>query len=116
MIVGVADTHVAPWHLLDRGKLSVSADEFLLAAPESGHLIAVSAISPVEVVYLIGKSRLPAAAYRQLADAVADPANMRSGRAYFSLNTNTCSPTAVIGWPSASSSTVCRPPATGNTT
>jgi PIN domain nuclease of toxin-antitoxin system len=42
-------------------------------AAEVGYGIGVSPISLAEIVYLVEKNRLPASAYRDLKDALADP-------------------------------------------
>jgi PIN domain nuclease of toxin-antitoxin system len=42
-------------------------------AAEAGYDILLSPISLAEIVYLVEKSRLPASAYEELKDALADP-------------------------------------------
>jgi PIN domain nuclease of toxin-antitoxin system len=73
MIAGVADTHTALWHLFDDPRLSQAAGAFIDSAAAARKEIAVSAISLAEVVYLIEKNRLPASAYEELVNALADP-------------------------------------------
>ena len=73
MIAGVADTHTALWYLFDDERLSVPAGDFIDEAAAARRRIVVSAISLAEIVYLIEKSRLPANAYADLKNALADP-------------------------------------------
>jgi PIN domain nuclease of toxin-antitoxin system len=76
MIVGVADTHTALWHLFADPKLSRTAGDFIKAAAARRDKIAVSAISLAELVYLVEKGRLPASAYRDLTSALSNPAHV----------------------------------------
>jgi PIN domain nuclease of toxin-antitoxin system len=55
----VADTHVTVWYLLEPQKLSQNATAALEAAEAAGDPIYVSAISLVEVTYLVEKGKLP---------------------------------------------------------
>lgn len=71
--MGVADTHTALWHLFDDVRLSPAAAEFIDQAAAVRSNIAVSAISLVEVVYLVEKKRLPRNAYADLKNALTDP-------------------------------------------
>jgi PIN domain nuclease of toxin-antitoxin system len=73
MIAAVADTHTALWHLFDDARLSAAAGAAISEAATARRKIAVSTISLAEVVYLIEKNRLPASAYGELTDALADP-------------------------------------------
>jgi PIN domain nuclease of toxin-antitoxin system len=70
MIAGVADTHTALWHLFGYAKLSRVAEDFIQGASVGGQKIAVSAISLAELVYLVGKNRLPHSAYEGLRSAM----------------------------------------------
>lgn len=72
MIAGVADTHTALWHLFDDKRLSASAEAFINDAATTRRKIAISTISLAEVVYLV-ENRLPASAYDELTQALADP-------------------------------------------
>lgn len=69
----VADTHTALWHLSRDPRLSERARTALQASIQAGDPIFVSAISVVEVTYLVEKARLPAIALRTFRDALADP-------------------------------------------
>ena len=73
IVVGVADTHAAVWHLFDDPRLSAAARAFIDEAAAAGDMIAVSAISLAEIVYLVEKGRLPVNAYAELKDALDDP-------------------------------------------
>jgi len=70
MIVGVADTHTALWHVFADAKISRMAEEFIQAAAARRDKIAVSAISMAELVYLVEKNRLPLSAYDGLRRAL----------------------------------------------
>jgi PIN domain nuclease of toxin-antitoxin system len=59
MIGAVADTHVAVWYIFGDARLSRTALDFIEDCVERGARVGVSAISLVEVVYLIEKRRLP---------------------------------------------------------
>jgi len=76
MIVGVADTHTALWHLFGDSKLSRTAEDFIQAAAARRDKVAVSAISLAELVYLVEKNRLPPSAYHDLARALNNPAHV----------------------------------------
>jgi PIN domain nuclease of toxin-antitoxin system len=73
MIAGVADTHIALWHLFDDKRLSTAAEAFINEAATARRKIAISTISLAEVVYLVEKNRLPASAHDELTQALADP-------------------------------------------
>ncbi|MGB8581385.1 MAG: PIN domain-containing protein [Candidatus Sulfotelmatobacter sp.] len=73
IIAGVADTHTALWHLFDDKRLSAAAETFINDAATARRKIAISTISLAEVVYLVEKNRLPASAYDELTQALADP-------------------------------------------
>ena len=73
MIAGVADTHTALWHLFDDAHLSARARDFIDQAAGARRKIALSSISLAEIVYLVEKNRLPAAAYDDLRRALANP-------------------------------------------
>ena len=73
MIAGVADTHAALWYLLKNPSLSATARRFMDDAAAAGQDIVVSPISLAEIVYLVEKNRLPASAYEDLKNALADP-------------------------------------------
>jgi len=73
MIAGVADTHAALWYLLKNPRLSATARQFMDDAAASGLDIVLSPVSLAEIVYLVEKNRLPASAYHDLKNALADP-------------------------------------------
>jgi len=74
MIAGVLDTHAALWYMLRNPRLSVRARQFVDDAGVIGDDVLVSSISLADVVYLVEKGRLPASAYDELRDALANPA------------------------------------------
>jgi PIN domain nuclease of toxin-antitoxin system len=57
MIRAVADTHAIIWYLFEDGRLSRVAKEFMDDAAKNGEQIGISAISLVEIVYLVEKPR-----------------------------------------------------------
>jgi PIN domain nuclease of toxin-antitoxin system len=73
VIAGVADTHAALWYLLKNPRLSATARRFMDDAAAAGQDILVSPISLAEIVYLVEKIRLPASAYEDVKNALADP-------------------------------------------
>src|SRR5664279_4926374 len=72
MIVAVADTHAIIWYLSGDPHLSASAKAFIDTSVDQGDEIAVSAITFVEMVYLIEKGRIPPQRFSQLAQALSD--------------------------------------------
>lgn len=58
MITAVIDTHAIIWWLYNDPRLSDPARQFLRAAGEAGHKIAISSITLIEIVYLIEKQRI----------------------------------------------------------
>lgn len=67
MITGVADTHTIIWYLYADARLSQTAKNTIEHALNAGDSILVSAITLVEMVYLIEKGRIPAEALTRLA-------------------------------------------------
>lgn len=72
----VADTHAVVWYLARPDRLSAAAVEAMDAAVDAGDTVAVSAISLVEIQYLVEKKRLSPVLLRRLDEALAerDPA------------------------------------------
>jgi PIN domain nuclease of toxin-antitoxin system len=70
----VADTHVLVWYLVDPARLSPAASAALDGAVDLGEAIYVSAISLVELVYLVEKGRLPQVVIERLQAALSAPA------------------------------------------
>lgn len=58
MAVVVADTHTLLWYQFDRGRLSVRATRSLDDCIAAAEPIRISAISLVEIVYLVEKGRV----------------------------------------------------------
>ena len=73
MIAGIADTHTALWYLFKNPSLSAVARNFIDEAARARQGIGLSPISLAEIVYLVEKNRLPASAYVELKNALADP-------------------------------------------
>jgi PIN domain nuclease of toxin-antitoxin system len=73
MAAVVADTHSILWYLAGDPKLSKIAAGALDAATQGGYPIYVPAVCLAEIVYLIEKNRLPAAARERLLEALDDP-------------------------------------------
>lgn len=69
----VTDTHAIVWYLLDDPKLSGPARTAIDAAVAAGERVYVSAITLVELTYLVEKGRLPATVSEKLQAELADP-------------------------------------------
>lgn len=69
----VADTHTLIWYIFDLNKLSETALNTLEKAAKSGNPIYVSAISVVEIAYLVEKGRLPKDVFTRVLNALDDP-------------------------------------------
>src|SRR5258708_21692969 len=76
MIVAVGDTHAVLWYLTADVRLSAAAKLFMNTTGKNGHEIAVSAITLVELVYLIEKGRIPPQQFSTLAAELEDPDSM----------------------------------------
>jgi PIN domain nuclease of toxin-antitoxin system len=70
----LADTHTVIWYLFEPAKLSAAATKALADAEVAGAKVLVSAISLVEVRYLIEKAKLPATVENDIGTALDDPA------------------------------------------
>ena len=70
----VADTHAVIWYILDQKSLSVPALTAFDEAARSGDPVYVSAISYIEIRYLIEKGKVPAPFIDRL-DKALDAAN-----------------------------------------
>ena len=73
MTAVVADTHTIIWYLRENARLSQAAMTALDTALAGGNSIYVSAISVVELGYLVERYRLPEEAFEQLINALFDP-------------------------------------------
>lgn len=58
MIRAIADTHALIWYLFDDKRLPVKARRFFDTTAEQGDQIGFSAISMVEIVYLVERGRI----------------------------------------------------------
>jgi PIN domain nuclease of toxin-antitoxin system len=70
----VLDTHAVVWYLSGSKQLSATARTVIESAERNAEDIYVSAISLVELIYLVEKGRLPAPALQRLQEALRDPA------------------------------------------
>ena len=69
----VADTHTIVWYLRSPEKLSTDALTSLDNALNNGESIFISAISLVEMNYLVEKNRIPTSSLEQLLQLIDDP-------------------------------------------
>jgi PIN domain nuclease of toxin-antitoxin system len=69
----VADTHTIIWYLRSPEKLSTNAVTSLDNALNNGESIFISAISLVEMNYLVEKNRIPTSSLEQLLQLIDDP-------------------------------------------
>ena len=69
----VADIHTIIWYLRSPEKLSINAVTSLDNALNNGESIFISAISLVEMNYLVEKNRIPASSLEQLLQLIDDP-------------------------------------------
>lgn len=70
MIRAVADTHTVIWYLYADGRLSANARNTIEQAATNGDQIAFSAITLVEIVYLVEKGRIQADTFARLLSAI----------------------------------------------
>lgn len=75
MISLVADTHSAVWFVLETPELSYTARKQMRDALAAGNKIYISAISLIEMLYLVEKGRIPRIALDRLLTFIADPAS-----------------------------------------
>jgi PIN domain nuclease of toxin-antitoxin system len=73
MLRGVADTHTAVWYIYNDQRLSTPARVFIEAAATDGDEIGVSAITFVELTYLIEKGRIEQDVYARLTTELEQP-------------------------------------------
>jgi len=69
----VADTHAAIWYLLEDPRLSRAAGSAMDDASAAGDPILISAITLVELTYLVEKGRVPALARTRLIESLQSP-------------------------------------------
>lgn len=74
MIRAVADTHAVIWYLANDSRLGVDAKKAFADAVQNGDEIAISAITLVEIVYLVERNRIAAGYFSQLMNEL-DSAN-----------------------------------------
>ncbi len=73
MTAVIADTHTIIWYLREPNRLSELALLSLDNAIKGGNLIHVSAISVIEVTFLVEKNRLPQVALERLITELSHP-------------------------------------------
>ena len=73
MIRAVADTHAVLWYLYNDPRLSLTAGAVMDAAVRAGDEIAISAISLIEIAYLVERSRIPQDAFERVINALNMP-------------------------------------------
>ena len=73
MSAAVADTHAIIWYLRSPEKLSINAVNALDNALNNSESIFISAISLVEMTYLVEKNRIPSSSLEQLSQLIDDP-------------------------------------------
>ncbi|NMF59846.1 type II toxin-antitoxin system VapC family toxin [Pseudanabaena yagii GIHE-NHR1] len=73
MMSVVADTHTIIWYLRSPEKLSTNAVNAVDNALNNGESIFISAISLVEINYLVEKNRIPTSSLEQLLQLIDDP-------------------------------------------
>ena len=66
MILAVADTHTVIWYLENDSRLGTNAKATFAEAVRKDDEIAISAITLVEIVYLVERNRIPAGYFSQL--------------------------------------------------
>lgn len=69
MTAVVADTHTIVWYIAEPEQLSVNATQALDQAVNTGQFIYISAISIVEICYLVERHRLPRLVLERLLEA-----------------------------------------------
>ena len=69
----VADTHAVIWYLMNDSRLSPTAFQAMQSAAATGDCVFVSAITIVEIVYLIDKGRFPQSLLTGVVTTLNDP-------------------------------------------
>ncbi len=73
MIAAIADTHAVIWYLFSDPRLGKAASAFIDDTIANGNHVGVSAITVVEMVYLVEKGRIQQNALYDLHAATGDP-------------------------------------------
>ncbi|MEL6271670.1 MAG: type II toxin-antitoxin system VapC family toxin [Chloroflexota bacterium] len=76
MITAVADTHAVIWYIYADSRLSAIAKTAIDSAAQAGDQIGVSAITLVEMVYLVEKGRISSESFSILATSLKDAENV----------------------------------------
>lgn len=72
MISAVADTHTVVWYLANDSRLSETAKSLFENASQQGNRIAISAITLVEIVYLVERHRIATESFTRLMASLDD--------------------------------------------
>src|SRR4051794_24064835 len=70
MLTAIADTHTVIWYLFADKRLSATAAAFFTATAGAGDQIGLSAITPIEIVFLIERAKIPADTFTRLQRAL----------------------------------------------
>lgn len=73
MLVAIADTHAVLWYLSSDPRLSLTAKNLFITTVQQRNTIGISAITLVEMVYLVERGRISAQEFTQLAQLVSQP-------------------------------------------
>lgn len=68
----VADTHAVIWHMMDSSRLSTEARRRFQEADYGNAIIYISAITPIEMVYLVEKGKIPETVPQQFCRTIED--------------------------------------------
>jgi PIN domain nuclease of toxin-antitoxin system len=75
MSSAIADTHTIIWHLHAPEKLSNTADHLITATANAGDKLYISAITIIELTYLIEKKKVEREVMEKLLNTLDDPAS-----------------------------------------
>jgi PIN domain nuclease of toxin-antitoxin system len=73
LLDAVADTHAIIWYLYDDPRLSQIARSIFEQAVNQEHQIGFSAISLIEILYLVERNRIKPDAFSRVLDSLKDP-------------------------------------------
>jgi PIN domain nuclease of toxin-antitoxin system len=71
-MAAVLDTHAAIWYVFTPSDLSQAAIQFVRQATADGKPLYISAISLVEIIYLVERKRVPLEALQRIESALKD--------------------------------------------
>jgi len=76
MLVAVADTHAVLWYLSADPRLSLNAKNLFTKTAQQGDNIGISAITLVEMVYLVERGRISPQEFTQLAQLISQSSGL----------------------------------------